>query len=247
MNLNGLFLTENERENGVYMTDKTNIVADKDNKESINMWMKKYWFYILLIILIVVFFCFRDYLKENNESITIIITTIYVIATIKISNANIESAEATRAQLAKSIEQYDDSKHLQIIPFLQASISKQMEYAYCIELLCDQEKREIKEDNITICIENIGKGSANNITYTWEYEKVNAEGKLGMVGIPEGEKDDIKIYFLGNINKTSRGSLMLHYTDLLGKKYIQKNTIDFSVEDSKNTKIKIWTDVPVAE
>lgn len=209
--------------------------------------MKKYWVYIPIIALIVTFFLFADFYKEHYESIMILITIIYVIATIQISNANIESAKATREQLAESIEQHNDTKHLQIMPFLQASFQKKRDFDYSIELICNQENEEKEKDNIIISIENIGKGSANNITYTWEYEGICTTGELGMVGIREGVLYDIKIIFGGVIRANCSGNLILHYSDILGKRYNQKIHIYFYADEAEDIQVRILTNVPAAD
>ena len=69
----------------------------------------------------------------------VLITAIYVIATINISNANIRSAEATREQVIESRQQFAESKHLQTMPFLQLEIPiEQTTPLFEIELdLCD--------------------------------------------------------------------------------------------------------------
>ena len=69
-----------------------------------------------------------------------------------------------------------------------------------------------------------------------------------MVGIREGNGFTIRLVFLGNIKKhNSCGYLILHYSDILGKKYEQQITIDFLDDNSKDKDICISTDVPMPE
>jgi len=84
-------------------------------------WFKKYWVYISFAISILVFGLFSDFLNDNSQGLMVLITSIYVIATINISNANIKSAEATREQITESKRQFEESKRLQVMPYLQLS------------------------------------------------------------------------------------------------------------------------------
>ena len=87
-------------------------------------WIYRYWVYCVIVAL-----CFlaitryENYLKEHNEALMVLITAVYLFATIKISSANIESANAAREQMAvtqaqidEEKKQYEETKHLQVLP-----------------------------------------------------------------------------------------------------------------------------------
>ena len=59
-----------------------------------------------------------------TDWLMVVITAIYVVATIYISRANIKSADATREQLVESKRQYEDKKRLEIMPYLQFEQTK---------------------------------------------------------------------------------------------------------------------------
>ena len=211
-------------------------------------WIKKCWFYIALIVSIGAFCLFRGFLNDNSEALMVLITTIYVIATIQISNANIDSAKATQKQITESNRQFTESKHLQIMPFVQASFSHAKRYYYDIELPCSNEDLETEKDSTIITIENVGKGSANNITYTWLYNGIQAGGDFGMVGIREGNLFDIRVHFKGDlIKENGRGSLILHYSDLLGRWYKQTVFLQFLQGEADGENMKIWTEIPIVD
>ena len=86
--------------------------------------------------------CIMAYLNENSNALMVIITFVYVLATIAICAANIISANATRNQIAVSQmqiaeekKQYEESKHLQIMPFFQVSFSDKLQTGLPVMLI----------------------------------------------------------------------------------------------------------------
>ena len=183
-----------------------------------------------------------------TDWLMVIITAVYVIATIAICVANFKSAKATRDQISESNRQFTESKHLQIMPFIQASFPRVKRHYYDIELPCSDENPETEIENTVISIENVGKGTANNITYTWEYGKIHVDGEFGLVGIREGTLYHIGIHFRGNlIKENSRGLLILHYSDLLGRWYKQTVLLQFINDRDNEDNMKIWAETPIVD
>ena len=60
-----------------------------------------------------------DWLNKNSGAMTFLITVVYVVATIAICQANIKSAKATREQLEVSKTQFEETKRLEFLPYLQ--------------------------------------------------------------------------------------------------------------------------------
>ncbi|MBQ6481171.1 MAG: hypothetical protein IJI45_08650 [Anaerolineaceae bacterium] len=211
-------------------------------------WFIKNWLYIVLILTVILFVLFRPFLNENSQALMVLITFVYVIATIKISNANIESAKATRDQIIESNKQYENSKHLQILPCFIVSCSRMKRYDYEINLPCSLASNYTKTDSTVLKIENIGKGTARDITYEWIYESIKTEGRIGMVGILEKTSFDINCCFNGDVVKEDKdGHLILHYSDLLGKKYHQEVIIHFITERHGEDNIDVFTNIPIDE
>lgn len=163
------------------------------------------------------------------------ITFIYVAATIAIWVANKKSAEATREQLDESKRQFEESKRLETMPFLQLEIPmEQTPSLFEIEFdLCDGEATDVIYK--TVKLKNLGNGTATNIIYSWkskrtskatpEYHPINA--------IMEGDSINFQLTF--NIDDTiedvAYGVLTWQFDDLLGNSYEQRVTLTFKEND----------------
>ena len=64
-----------------------------------------------------------EFLESYSGALTVIVTVVYVIATIFICVANIKSAKASHDQIAESQKQFEETKRLECMPFLQMEIS----------------------------------------------------------------------------------------------------------------------------
>ena len=103
----------------------------------------------------------------NTDWPMVIITFIYVVATIMICKANIRAAQASKDQLAEMKREHEESIRLQVIPFLQIEETMERAYSYRIDLpLADEENSDGDMYNV-VRIKNLGNGAATNITYTW--------------------------------------------------------------------------------
>lgn len=198
-------------------------------------WFKKYWVYIAIAISIGAFWFFKDFLNDNSQALMVLITAIYVIATINISNANIKSAEATREQIIESKQQFEESKRLETMPFLQLEIPiEQTSPLFEIELdLCDGERTDVMCKIVKL--KNLGNGTATNISYDWErkrarksphdYQPINA--------LMEGDSYNFQLSF--NLNDTlegiAYGALIWRFDDLLGNSYEQRVVLEFDEGD----------------
>ena len=186
-------------------------------------WFKKYWVYFAIAISIGAFLLFKNFLNDNGQALMVLITAIYVIATINISNANIKSAEATREQVLESTKQYEDSRHLQIMPFIRAYFSRDKAPDYPVYLPLGNEIKDKEGSGNNIQIENIGKGAAIDVSYAWKYGSIEDKGTIGVAGIKEGAQCKLDLAFFGDLeNEITEGLFILYYCDLLGKKYEQE-------------------------
>ena len=121
---------------------------------------------------VMTFICFLD---RHSGSLTFIVTFVYVLATIAICWANITSANAAKRQLKESKRQYEDTKRLEIMPYLQFEFYKDpigcfSNWTPDFRLLFDvsekKEGEEKKNGMRKIIIRNIGNGTATDIQYT---------------------------------------------------------------------------------
>lgn len=159
------------------------------------------------------------------------ITFIYVIATIAIWMANNKSAEATREQLNESKRQFEESKRLETMPFLQLEIPiEQTSPLFEIELdLCDGDATDTLYKIVKL--KNLGNGTATNITYLWEYNTVakTLHDYQQINPIMAGDSYNFQLTF--NIDKAiegaSNGALIWQFDDLLGNSYVQEVLLEF--------------------
>lgn len=64
----------------------------------------------------------------------VLITFIYVVATIEICRANIKSAEATKEQLEESKHQFAENERLQMMPYFEIIVHDDIrDFVECIE------------------------------------------------------------------------------------------------------------------
>lgn len=170
-----------------------------------------------------------------TDWLMVVITAFYVGATIAIWRANNKSARMTEKQLEESRAQFEESKRLETMPFLQLEIpTKQEPPLFEIELdLCEG----AVTDTIykIVRLKNLGNGSATNINYTWkskrlsdpfyDYPPINA--------IMNGDSYYFQLTF--NVDDATDydngGVLIWQYDDLLGNSYEQKVSLVFDEGD----------------
>lgn len=150
--------------------------------------------------------CF-DFLEEYNDSMMLLTTVVYVVATIFICVANFRSARASRNQLEESIREFKESKRLELMPYLHLSVDEDTDIAWnsdynitlsggdsqknCIERTASPEK---------IVVHNIGLGNAKEISLSWK----NLDGTIKKENLPfstlmVGETKKIAVFFGLNI------------------------------------------------
>ena len=219
------------------------------------LWIKKNWFYIALVISIGAFLLFKEFLNNYSQALLVLITTIYVIATINISNANVKSAEATREQIIESKRQFDETLRLQVIPIFQISIDTDAEIPYseiCKDelffTLFSQEKEMLcKVSYFTLSIENVGVGTAKDIRYIWHY--IDSEKKENCFPQKALFQKDRAIYIINTgiedsnakTGSTLNTDLDIEYRDLLERKYTQKVHLSFCISDNQYAMLQNYT------
>ena len=157
------------------------------------------------------------------------ITFVYVVATILICVYNAKSSKTTKEQVAESKRQFEESKRLETMPFLQLEILTNRDRPqFEIELdLCDGNKTETIYRDVRL--KNLGNGSASNIIYTWE-RKNDSSVKcdyLPINGIMHGDSYCVQLTI--NVEEYNEleevngdGVLTWQFDDLLGNSYKQK-------------------------
>lgn len=191
-----------------------------------------------------------DYLNINEGALMVIITFVYVLATIGIFIYNGRSAKATREQVLESQRQFEESKRLEYRPYLDiATVEDSFEYNLFdsdIQLLLGN--RYAEEFTLLpewIMMKNIGAGTATNLTYCWRTEMSDEQtGEFPFSTLEkEGTKTvglHIQVELLAKYSPyQAQAHLILFYHDLLGNKYEQEVVFCFNVLNENNTELKI--------
>lgn len=177
---------------------------------------------------------FINFLDEHSGSLTFLITVVYVIATIFICAANIRAANATREQVKESKRQFDETRRLEIMPYLQfesydGSIDK------ALELMLVSGDEDGGRYITKFAIKNVGLGAANNIKWIWNWFNGNHErGDFPFKSFQSGETQYLKIEFAlphGQYDNTN-ASIMLQFEDLLGNCYSQMIELRFEYKQT---------------
>ncbi|WP_295611863.1 hypothetical protein [uncultured Methanobrevibacter sp.] len=193
-------------------------------------WFKKNWVFVALAISIGAFWLFKDFLNGNSQALLVLITAIYVIATINISNANIRSAEATREQIIESKRQFEETKRLEYMPCFEIYFDK-MEAGTGTSIELTDKQTGIIHNLITkYRIENISKGTAINVNcrvisaikdtelITWPIVPAQKEIAINCLILAD------KGYFIDN---SLPFSVVISYDDIMNNHYEQNVELEF--------------------
>lgn len=180
-----------------------------------------------------------------TDWLMVIITAIYVVATILICIANFMSAKATREQIDESKKQHKETQRLQALPYLQVAFddgitnednSPQTPYTF----LDISDANE--DDKVTairyISFKNVGLGLLHHTKLTWDSKDRKDDGypekdivipphvQWGFNALISAKKpesnDPLK-------KKSSKCYFKVEYEDLLGNKYRQQVEVIFVI------------------
>lgn len=189
----------------------------------------KYYLLLLafLFIMALILWFFHDWIEQYSNSLMVLITFIYVVATIEICRANIKSAEATKEQLEESKHQFAENERLQMMPYFEIIVHDDIrDFVECIELTISNSNAE----NSTvvdrrISIKNIGLGVAKDFTYTWcNLDGCYPRNDLAFTAFAPGEEKNIYFDFYAEHKEDfseyeAQVSMIFYYSDLLENKY----------------------------
>ena len=162
-----------------------------------------------------------------TDWLMVVITAIYVGATIAIWFANNKSARMTEKQLEESKRQFAENERLQMMPYFEIIVHDDIrDFVECIELAISYSKAE----NSTvidrrISIKNIGLGVAKDFTYTWcNLDGCYPRNDLGFTAFAPGEEKSIYFDFYAEHKEDfseyeAQVSMIFYYSDLLENKY----------------------------
>lgn len=182
-----------------------------------------------------------DWLNANSNALMVIITFVYVVATIAISAANIKSANASREQLEESKRQYKDKKRLEIMPYfnLYFKDGEPLNDLPYYLITRDSDKPFISEIYEMI-IENAGKGLAKNICvkFITELAFLKNEPIVDLPLLSENRTQSIYLGFAGETDTIKKEQIIktcfsISFEDLFGNKYQQNIDLSFSCHDNE--------------
>ena len=178
-----------------------------------------------------------EWLNQNSDALMVIITFVYVIATIFIWRANKNSAKASNDQLEESKRQFEEQKlqfeeqkrqfeesknqyeetlRLQCMPFLQMEyeIGAIHQEAFALDLpFYDSGPTSISTSFFVL--KNLGNGTAINLKYSWDFnDSEPTTDSLPICAIKAGDEYIIKVLL--------KPFFTFSFSDLRGVSYLQK-------------------------
>lgn len=176
-----------------------------------------------------------------TDWLMVIITFVYVIATIFICVFNYRSAKAAKEQIELSKLQYADDTRLKLMPCLFVERISPLDFVNgTIEYRSvdyENDDQEITKGIFYFRISNVGSGIAKNVEYIMRPIKDDYQ-RYQIISFPVNDSRTLRFSFLCKRGKTQELSLYVFYTDLLDNEYEQTLSIFL---DCSNDEIKLNT------
>ena len=210
-----------------------------------------------------------SFLNANEGALMVVITTVYVIATIAICWANIKSAKASKDQVKAAKEQTDaakaqleemqrehnESKRLEIMPFLDVDFGNyipsgqraefEMPALLSLERLSSNYSANYAKN---VSVKNIGLGIAHNIKTTWVAECETTVYSLSATLLKVNEAMNTNAIISANFRQSNAedlpATLRFEFEDLIGNKYYQDLSLVFSISSESIQPILFQIDIP---
>ena len=175
-----------------------------------------------------------------TDWLMVIITGVYVIATIFICVYNGISAAAAKKQIQESQLQNTAMKEFNLYPYFKISYERNDEaFPHFYLNLVKSDDIAMNDPNelrkvITFNFENIGLGAAKNIYFEWvlaDGTKTNCPvaQKMILCGTDNAVAYNACIYTNYEHSFDSSANLIIYYEDLMGTKYMQKILFTYSI------------------
>lgn len=168
------------------------------------------------------------------------ITLVYVIATIAIWFANHKSARATEKQLIESKRQFDETKRLEHMPYMQVSfgewITNGERGSYLPNMWLNINRtadNHASSSDMSIDVTNIGLGLAVNLKCQWVSGDIKQEQHLSASLLKQEECCTSTFIISAAVPdkepQYAETSLIICFDDFLGNHYEQTVDISFQV------------------
>lgn len=169
----------------------------------------------------------------------VIITAIYVVATICIMRANQKSAKAAKEQLSEMKREHEESARLQVMPYLRFRVDRKLPVENKMMPAFIVHVNEYDNDEsvgiITVVeVTNIGQGLATNIVCSWN-DMENTE-PFPVDYLRSEEHKSAHFMFLAkrgsSVGVSELYPLTFHFTDVLGNEYRQDIILNVFAEEN---------------
>lgn len=170
-----------------------------------------------------------------TDWLMVIITFVYVVATIFICVFNYRSAKAAKEQIELSKAQYTEDSRLKMLPCLLVErIEPTPEIKGTIEICLDGVSNESNDEatirkDVFFKITNVGCGIAKEIQYSL-CRPITNYTKDRIISLPINDSRTVKISLRAIVPDeiSHRREVLLHisYTDLLDHEYVQLLTVN---------------------
>ncbi len=177
-----------------------------------------------------------------TDWLMVIITLVYVIATVYIWRSNRKSAIAAEKQLEESKRQFKESQRLSVLPYISATIGETV-YPKGTQLpFPDMQVRLIVKDryqddklawvSFGLTLKNIGMGMACNMQADWCTDSHLIHQPLKMTVLCSNHSHPLNITIMAEETEalySHKGDLILRFSDIAGNMYSQKLEFNCSV------------------
>lgn len=189
-----------------------------------------------------------------TDWLMVIITVIYVIATIFICIFNGKSASAAKKQIVESQKQTVEAKELSILPYFKISFERNDDASPQLFLNLSKTDDEAIDDShelrktMVFTYENIGLGAAKNIYFDWSLadgstKHCTVAHKMILCGPDNAVSYNMRIYTNSEQSIVSTATLTMMYEDLIGTKYKQEIMFTYSINRGIDDRTNIDFDV----
>ncbi len=183
------------------------------------------------------------------------ITLVYVIATIAIWFANHKSARATEKQLIESKRQFDETKRLEHMPYMQVSFGKWITNgergSYLPNMWLNINRtadNHASSSGMSIDVTNIGLGLAVNLKCQWVSGDIKQEQHLSASLLKQEECCTSTFIISAAVPdkepQYAETSLIICFDDFLGNHYEQTVDISFQIHPHHISLVQYSTKPP---
>ena len=184
-----------------------------------------------------------SFFDDVTDWLMVIITFVYVVATIFICIANINSANATKEQISLSEAQFREAQRIGMLPCFNVDINMAPKSGYCMQMditpyLNGPVVLFLKQ--LSFC--NIGNGIAKNvhIFFSMDYLKRTEIMTVPMLPVKPDDGEIINMAFTADLDAASckenvvKGEIVFEYEDLMDYRYKQTVLVEFVFSEKKD-------------